>query len=261
MRKHDEFNQTTALGEIKVTVIRHEIATPPSLNVPYEGRNPAGAGGVPARLSTVLWIGPGLQGIRPRRRARILLPHRPWAERRRSASRARRRQQGQQIVPCARLHSRDRRAASQRGGRRAAVEHADPERGRQRRLRLAAAARHDRPLGRGARARCAAVRSCLSKAVFSAKGIDSEAIAFDPAGKALWVTDEYGPFLLRIDPLTGVVSKRYGPGTGLLSRAGQAPPEPGHGRHDLRSVQRPGPRLPAKSAQRRQGALRRHRPR
>lgn len=53
------------------------------------------------------------------------------------------------------------------------------------------------------------------KAVFHAGGIDSEAIAWDPLRKVLWVTDEYGPFLLRVDPATGVVLQRYGPGSGL----------------------------------------------
>ncbi len=54
-----------------------------------------------------------------------------------------------------------------------------------------------------------------SKAIFSANGIDSEAIAFDRVRNQLWVTDEYGPFLLKIDPASGVIQKRYGPGTGL----------------------------------------------
>jgi len=53
------------------------------------------------------------------------------------------------------------------------------------------------------------------KAVFHAGGIDSEAIAFDAATGALWVTDEYGPFLLKIDPSTGVVQRRFAPGAGL----------------------------------------------
>lgn len=54
-----------------------------------------------------------------------------------------------------------------------------------------------------------------SKVVFHAGGIDSEAIAFDPGSGALWITDEYGPFLLRIDPASGVVRQRFGPGHGL----------------------------------------------
>ncbi|CUI05907.1 esterase-like activity of phytase family protein [Massilia antarctica] len=53
------------------------------------------------------------------------------------------------------------------------------------------------------------------KAGFNAGGIDSEAIALDARRKALWVTDEYGPFLLRIDPASGVIQARYAPGSGL----------------------------------------------
>lgn len=51
--------------------------------------------------------------------------------------------------------------------------------------------------------------------VFQANGIDSEAIAFDAKRNALWVADEYGPFLLKIDPATGIIEQRYGPGSGL----------------------------------------------
>lgn len=54
-----------------------------------------------------------------------------------------------------------------------------------------------------------------SKANFNANGIDSEAIVYDKKRNALWVTDEYGPFLVRIDPATGVIQAKYAPGTGL----------------------------------------------
>lgn len=53
------------------------------------------------------------------------------------------------------------------------------------------------------------------KAIFHEGGIDSEAIAFDRKRQLLWVTDEYGPFLAGIDPATGVILKRYAPGSGL----------------------------------------------
>jgi hypothetical protein len=53
------------------------------------------------------------------------------------------------------------------------------------------------------------------KAIFHAGGIDSEAIAFDRKRNLLWVTDEYGPFLVGIDPATGAILKRYAPGSGL----------------------------------------------
>ena len=54
-----------------------------------------------------------------------------------------------------------------------------------------------------------------AKAVFSANGIDSESIAFDKKRNALWVSDEYGPFIVKLDAATGVVQARYAPGSGL----------------------------------------------
>jgi hypothetical protein len=54
-----------------------------------------------------------------------------------------------------------------------------------------------------------------SKAVYSANGLDTEAIAFDKKRNALWVSDEYGPFIVKIDAATGVIESRYAPGSGL----------------------------------------------
>ena len=53
------------------------------------------------------------------------------------------------------------------------------------------------------------------KAVFHEGGIDSEAIAYDRRRGVLWVTDEYGPFLMKIDPASGLLLARYAPGAGL----------------------------------------------
>jgi hypothetical protein len=53
------------------------------------------------------------------------------------------------------------------------------------------------------------------KAVFSLAGIDSEAIAYDRKRGLLWITDEYGPFLISIDPESGVIQQRFAPGKGL----------------------------------------------
>lgn len=50
-----------------------------------------------------------------------------------------------------------------------------------------------------------------SKATFSTNGLDPEAIVVDTARNALWVSDEYGPFIVKIDPVTGTVLKKYGP--------------------------------------------------
>lgn len=54
-----------------------------------------------------------------------------------------------------------------------------------------------------------------SKAVFSANGLDTESVAYDKKRNALWVSDEYGPFIVKIDAATGVIQSRYAPGSGL----------------------------------------------
>jgi hypothetical protein len=46
-------------------------------------------------------------------------------------------------------------------------------------------------------------------------GLDTEAIAFDKKRNALWVSDEYGPFIVKIDATNGVIQSRYAPGSGL----------------------------------------------
>ncbi len=53
------------------------------------------------------------------------------------------------------------------------------------------------------------------KAVFNAGGIDSEAIVFDKKRNVLWLSDEYGPFIVKLDPATGVIQAKYEPGKGL----------------------------------------------
>ena len=53
------------------------------------------------------------------------------------------------------------------------------------------------------------------KAVFNAGGLDSEAIVVDKKRNALWVSDEYGPFIIRLDAATGVIQAKYEPGKGL----------------------------------------------
>ncbi|WP_317201278.1 esterase-like activity of phytase family protein [Janthinobacterium sp.] len=53
------------------------------------------------------------------------------------------------------------------------------------------------------------------KAVYNAGGIDAEAIAVDKKRNVLWVSDEYGPFIVKLDPATGVIQARYAPGQGL----------------------------------------------
>ncbi|MDM0075209.1 esterase-like activity of phytase family protein [Variovorax sp. J2P1-59] len=53
-----------------------------------------------------------------------------------------------------------------------------------------------------------------AKAGFDANGLDPETLVLDKARNVLWSSDEYGPFIVRINIATGVVEKKYGPGAG-----------------------------------------------
>lgn len=53
------------------------------------------------------------------------------------------------------------------------------------------------------------------KATFNANGLDSEAIVFDKKRNALWISDEYGPFIVKVDATTGIIQNKYAAGSGL----------------------------------------------
>ncbi|MYM26594.1 esterase-like activity of phytase family protein [Duganella sp. FT135W] len=60
-----------------------------------------------------------------------------------------------------------------------------------------------------------AMKYDASKATFDANGLDTEAIVVDKKRNVLWVSDEYGPFIVKIDPATGIILNKYAPGSGL----------------------------------------------
>ncbi|MBX3619900.1 MAG: esterase-like activity of phytase family protein [Rhizobacter sp.] len=51
-----------------------------------------------------------------------------------------------------------------------------------------------------------------ARANYDANGLDPESLVLDSARGVLWASDEYGPFIVRLDPATGVIQKKYGPG-------------------------------------------------
>jgi len=52
-----------------------------------------------------------------------------------------------------------------------------------------------------------------TKGNFDANGLDSETLVYDAANKVFWTSDEYGPFIVKIDAATFQIVKRYAPGT------------------------------------------------
>lgn len=54
-----------------------------------------------------------------------------------------------------------------------------------------------------------------TKAGFNAGGMDTEAIVVDKKRNVLWIADEYGPFIVKLDPVTGIILAKYAPGSGL----------------------------------------------
>ena len=53
-----------------------------------------------------------------------------------------------------------------------------------------------------------------AKANYDANGLDPETLVLDKARNVLWTSDEYGPFIARINISTGVIEKKYAPGSG-----------------------------------------------
>ena len=45
-------------------------------------------------------------------------------------------------------------------------------------------------------------------------GMDTEGIALDRQGN-VWISDEYGPFIAKVNPTTGQILNKYAPGEGL----------------------------------------------
>ncbi|MBE9609251.1 esterase-like activity of phytase family protein [Chitinilyticum piscinae] len=59
-----------------------------------------------------------------------------------------------------------------------------------------------------------ALSDTLTTLAPSPRGIDPEGVSVDKEGK-LWLADEYGPFLLQVDPATGQILQQLAPGKGL----------------------------------------------
>jgi hypothetical protein len=216
MNKEEQYSQDTPLGSVCVAVTRHVIRTPLELHVPYEGGNPhvkaAFPDGFPASYGSGLAFkgraadgelefycltdrGPNGDG-----------PNVPSLEGGGTA--------GSKIFPAPGFTPSI--GVVRVGSEGARLESSVP-------IRQPSGDKvSGLPIPPGAIGNSAEIPmfddmrfDSAGKAVFHAGGIDSEAMAFDRKRNALWVTDEYGPFLLRIDPATGLILQRYAPGAGL----------------------------------------------
>ena len=68
----------------------------------------------------------------------------------------------------------------------------------------------------------------LKKLPFDPEGLDTEGIAIDRKDKRfLWICDEYGPFIAKIDGYTGKIVKKYAPGRELPMIAASRQPNRG----------------------------------
>jgi len=217
MEKPDEFSQTTALGEIAGSVMRYAIATPSSLNVPYEGSDPAVQAAFPHGFPPSFGSGLAFKGeAGDGARDFYCLTDRgpngdgPLVALGDDDTRESKLFPAPSFVPSIGVVRVDRRGArliasmpilSEQGVPASGLPRPPGSSGHSDELPLPDSLRLD----------------LAGKVGFRDGGIDTEAIAFDPVANVLWVSDEYGPFLLKIDPSSGRTLQRYGPGDGLPS--------------------------------------------
>ncbi|WP_432736333.1 esterase-like activity of phytase family protein [Maridesulfovibrio sp. FT414] len=62
---------------------------------------------------------------------------------------------------------------------------------------------------------------------YDREGLDTEGIAIDRKDGNLWICDEYGPFIAKMEVNTGRIIRKYGPGEGLPEIVGKRQPNRG----------------------------------
>ncbi|SHH57454.1 esterase-like activity of phytase family protein [Massilia sp. CF038] len=212
MRKHDEYTQRHGLDEIKVAVTRLLIETPPGLHVPYEGNDPQVAAAFPQGFPPSYGSGLACKGLASDGGIVLycLTDRGPNGDGPAVALPGTKNMESK-IFPAPSFKPSV--GVLHVSGERAVLTSSLPLRSGDGSF----ASGLPIPQGTLGSADEMPLPDSLQTdpALFSMNGIDSEAIAYDPVENVLWITDEYGPFLLKVDPATGMVQKRYGPGSGL----------------------------------------------
>jgi hypothetical protein len=214
MPNHETYRQTTPLGQVGVAVTRHVIAVPLAFNVPYEGANPHVRQAFPDGFSPSYGSGLAFKGVdadgdltfycltdRGPNGDGPMLPALAGST-------------DSKIFPAPGFAPSI--GIVHVGVHGAALASSLP-------IRISAGlTASGLPLPAGTLGSSAEIPlhdtlifDAAGKAVFHAGGIDSEALAFDRRRGVLWVTDEYGPLLMKIAPETGLLLARYAPGSGL----------------------------------------------
>ena len=216
MSDHETFTQTTPLGTVGVTVLRHVIDVPAAFNVPYEGADPYVQQSFQDGFTPSYGSGLAFKGIHADGDLEFycLTDRGPNGDGPRVPSLDGPGMMDSKIFPAPSFTPAI--GIFRVGVRGAALVSSLP-------IQISAdLAASGLPLPHGTIGNSGEVPlhdalrfDSSGKAIFHAGGIDSEALAFDRKRNVLWVTDEYGPFLLKIDPAAGLLLARYGPGGAL----------------------------------------------
>lgn len=218
MHNHDTYHQITPLGSVDVSVTRHAVNVPAAFNVPYEGANAHVQQAFPDGFSPSYGSGLAFKGVNSAGELEFycLTDRGPNGD-------------GPQLPALDGVGMTDSKIF--------------PAPGFQPAIGLLQVGAHGAVLASSLPIRIAADLAAsglplphngdeiplhdtlrfepAGKALFHAGGIDGEALAFDRRRGLLWITDEYGPCLMKLDPATGLLLARYGPGRGLPAILGR----------------------------------------
>ena len=222
MSTHETFNQTTPLGDVAVAVTRHVIEVPAPFNVPYEGANGLVQQAFPDGFSPSYGSGLAFKGVDADGDLEFycLTDRGPNGDGPRLPSPDGSGMTDSKMFPAPGFIPSI--GVFKVGVQGAALAASWP-------IRIAPALMASGlPLPAGTPGALSEVAlhdrlqvDPAGAALVHPGGIDSEALAYDRKGGVLWITDEYGPFLMKIDPASVTLQARYAPGSGLPAILGK----------------------------------------